>query len=186
MPPVPLIPAAYTVSQVPDRMDDARAIDITSPVRTALPFLPLETLSLTANCLPGWAVTHICLLACEFSSLATTQQYLAESSFLYLSLTDQAVSRILAQLGKLHAFNAIIEAHSLRATFAQARSRASVEGCLPSLQLTFADFTLSFTPPVPGPTTAGPPSASRRNTRNQQATPDAPAPEPAAPSPPAS
>eukprot|EP00965_Chrysotila_dentata_P058939 1956579-Pleurochrysis_carterae.AAC.1 len=59
MPPVPLIPAAYPVSQVPDRMDDARALDINShPVRTALPFLPWETLSHTANCLPGWAVTH--------------------------------------------------------------------------------------------------------------------------------
>eukprot|EP00965_Chrysotila_dentata_P064129 2123380-Pleurochrysis_carterae.AAC.1 len=86
-------------------MDDARALDIASPVRTALPFLPWEALSQTANCLPGWAVTHVCLLACEFSSLALTQQYLAESSFLYLALTDQAASRILAQLGKLHAFD---------------------------------------------------------------------------------
>eukprot|EP00965_Chrysotila_dentata_P172632 5696979-Pleurochrysis_carterae.AAC.1 len=130
MPPAPLIPAAYTVSQVPDRTDDARSLDITSPVRTALPFLPSKALSHTTNCLPGWVVTHMCLLACEFSSLATTQQYLAESSLLYLSLTDQAASRILAQLGKLHAFDAIIEAHSLRATFVQARSRASLEGCL--------------------------------------------------------
>eukprot|EP00965_Chrysotila_dentata_P074292 2453360-Pleurochrysis_carterae.AAC.1 len=58
MPPVPLIPSVYTVSQLPDRMDDARALDIASPLRTALPFLPWETLSHTANCLPGWAVTH--------------------------------------------------------------------------------------------------------------------------------
>eukprot|EP00965_Chrysotila_dentata_P139089 4599640-Pleurochrysis_carterae.AAC.1 len=58
MPPVPLIPAVYTVSQVRNRMNDARALDIASPVRTALPFLPWEELSQTANCLPGWAVTH--------------------------------------------------------------------------------------------------------------------------------
>eukprot|EP00965_Chrysotila_dentata_P077584 2560175-Pleurochrysis_carterae.AAC.1 len=130
MPPVPLIPAAYTESQVPDRIDDARASETTSPVRTALPFLPWEAMSHTTNCLPGWVITHVCLLACEFSSLATTQQYLAESSLLYLSLTDQAASRILAQLGKLHAFDSIIEAYSLRATFIQARARASSEGCL--------------------------------------------------------
>eukprot|EP00965_Chrysotila_dentata_P162955 5381332-Pleurochrysis_carterae.AAC.1 len=76
-PSAPFIPAVYTVSIVPERTDDARAFTIASPVYTALPFLPWEILTPTSACLPGWVVTHLCLLASEFSNLPATQQYLS-------------------------------------------------------------------------------------------------------------
>eukprot|EP00965_Chrysotila_dentata_P149361 4932698-Pleurochrysis_carterae.AAC.1 len=77
-PSVPFIPAVYTVSIVLDRMDDACAFTIASPVYTALPFLPWEILIPTSACLPRWVVTHLCLLTSEFSNLPATRHYLSE------------------------------------------------------------------------------------------------------------